>query len=102
MIEVVKKKKYFLLMLLVIIVLFIWGISSSFALDTSLVTFELNGEDIITINVGDTYVEQGAKLFVNGEDRTKDMIIDTTDVDINTPGTYYVIYKYVTAFSFNI
>ncbi len=95
MIEVVKKKKYFLLMLLVIIVLFIWGISSSFALDTSLVTFELNGEDIITINVGDTYVEQGAKLFVNGEDRTKDMIIDTTDVDINTPGTYYVIYKYI-------
>lgn len=98
MLEFIKKNRYklalgFIVMILILCLSF--GLSSTWALDTSLVTIDLNGEDVITINVGDDYVERGATVLVGGKDMTKDLIIDTSQVDVNTPGTYYVTYKYI-------
>ena len=98
MLEFIKKNRYklalgFIVMIFILCLSF--GLSSTFALDTSLVTIDLNGEDVITINVGDDYVERGATVLVGGKDMTKDLIIDTSQVDVNTPGTYYVTYKYI-------
>ena len=95
MLELVKKKhKLALIVIAMILILCLsFGLSSTWALDTSLVTIDLNGEDVITINVGDDYVERGATVLVGGKDMTKDLIIDTSQVDVNTPGTYYVTYN---------
>ena len=98
MLEFIKKNRYklalgFIVMIFILCLSF--GLSSTWALDTSLVTIDLNGEDVITINVGDDYVERGATVLVGGKDMTKDLIIDTSQVDVNTPGTYYVTYKYI-------
>lgn len=98
MLEFVKKNRYklalgFIVMIFILCLSF--GLSSTWALDTSLVTIDLNGEDVITINVGDDYVERGATVLVGDKDMTKDLIIDTSQVDVNTPGTYYVTYKYI-------
>ena len=94
MLELVKKK-HKLVIAMILILCLSFGLSSTWALDTSLVTIDLNGEDVITINVGDDYVERGATVLVGGKDMTKDLIIDTSQVDVNTPGTYYVTYKYI-------
>lgn len=54
-------------------------------------TFELVGKKEITLSVGETYTELGAKIVAFGKDVSGDVEI-TGVVDVNTEGTYFVTY----------
>ena len=70
---------------------------SNVAYSTSIddIDFKLNDEGYSTISVNGDYVEKGASLFINGEDYSKDVVIDSSDVDTTRIGTYHVTYTYV-------
>lgn len=56
-------------------------------------SIELIGDEEITLNLGDKYVEYGAKAYnTNGEDISDSIIIDSS-VDITKVGTYKVSYS---------
>ncbi len=58
------------------------------------INIELIGEEEITINVNDQYVDKGVKATdSNGNDVTKYINVDN-NVDTSKQGTYYVIYSY--------
>ena len=61
--------------------------------DTTAPVITLLGEKTIYLTVGDTYEEPGAiaKDDVDGEFEVTD--IDSSAVDVNTPGEYEVIYR---------
>ena len=54
--------------------------------------FELNGDSTITLNIGDTYEELGAKAKVLFKD-VSDKIQISSNVDTTTAGEYHVVYK---------
>lgn len=70
---------------------------SNVAYSTSIddIDFKLNDEGYSTISVNGDYVEKGASLFIDGEDYSKDVVIDSSDVDTTRIGTYHVTYTYV-------
>lgn len=70
---------------------------SNVAYSTSIddIDFKLNDEGYSTISVNSDYVEKGASLFIDGEDYSKDVVIDSSDVDTTRIGTYHVTYTYV-------
>lgn len=53
--------------------------------------FEINGDQEITLEVGDYYIEKGATIISFGRDISKEVKIDST-VDTTTAGQYYVKY----------
>ena len=53
---------------------------------------ELNGKDTITINVGETYQDEGATSTYLDFDVTDKISVDNT-LDINKTGTYKITYK---------
>ena len=53
---------------------------------------ELNGKDTITINVGETYQDEGATATYLDFDVTDKISVDNT-LDINKTGTYKITYK---------
>ena len=55
--------------------------------------FKLIGDSTITVGVYDTYNELGVKAFINKEDISKDVLIDSSNLDVNKLGTYEVTYK---------
>ena len=58
------------------------------------VNIELIGEEELTINVNDKYIDKGVKATdSNGNDVTKYIDIEN-NVDTSKQGTYYVIYSY--------
>lgn len=58
------------------------------------INIELIGEEEITINVNDKYVDKGVKATdSNGNDVTKYINVEN-NVDTSKQGTYYVIYSY--------
>ena len=62
--------------------------------------FALNGNDEITLELGKTYTDEGAKVVAFGKDE-KDKVIIETNLTINEDGTYsadevgtyYMVYK---------
>lgn len=70
---------------------------SNVAYSTSIddIDFKLNDEGYSTISVNGDYVEKGASLFIDGEDYSNDVVIDSSDVDTTRIGTYHVTYTYV-------
>lgn len=60
---------------------------------SDVMTFELNGEEVVYLNLGEAFVDPGATFYLNGEvfwDSEFDM---SHQVDVNTPGTYTLEYK---------
>lgn len=62
--------------------------------------FVLNGNDEITLQIGETYVNEGAKIVAFGKDVSSEVLIETnllTNEDgefyATEEGTYYMIYK---------
>lgn len=55
--------------------------------------FKLNGIKEITLQANEEYKEEGAKVIYHKKDVSNDVII-TGKVDITTPGTYVLTYKY--------
>lgn len=54
-------------------------------------TIEILGDTEVTVNVGETYVDEGCHAEINGED-VSDQVIVTSDVDYSTPGIYSISY----------
>ena len=52
---------------------------------------ELTGDEIININLGETYTELGYTFIINGEDYTEDVVVSGT-VDTAKAGTYVINY----------
>lgn len=53
--------------------------------------FEIIGEQTITLSVGETYQDEGAKAISFGKDISSKIVSDT-NVDYSTVGTYYIRY----------
>ena len=63
-------------------------------LDTTAPIITLLGDNPMTIEVGEDYMEPGATAFDRMDgDRTDQIAIDATEVDTNTVGTYTVTYS---------
>ncbi len=60
--------------------------------DTTAPVITLNGDNPMTVNQGDPYIEQGATC-VDDVDENCTVIIGGDTVDTSTVGTYYVIYN---------
>lgn len=58
------------------------------------IKFEINNPEYNTIQVNGKYNEYGAKITVDGIDKTEDIIIDTSNVNPTKVGTYHVVYTY--------
>lgn len=58
------------------------------------IRFEINNPEYNTIQVNDKYNEYGAKITVDGIDKTEDIIIDTSNINPTKVGTYHVVYTY--------
>ena len=84
------------------VLLFIFVIISTICLMSGIYIFyvannvppiiELNGKDTITINVGETYQDEGATSSYLDFDVTDKISVDNT-LDINKTGTYKITYK---------
>ncbi len=59
--------------------------------DNSL-NLELIGESIITLDINDEYIDEGAKAYINDIDLSDKIIIDS-NLDTSTVGTYTITYK---------
>ena len=58
------------------------------------ISFELNDETYNTVLINTSYEEKGASIFVDGEDKSSDVIIDSSNLNINKLGTYHIVYTY--------
>ena len=58
------------------------------------IEFKLNNPEYNTINVNDQYQEYGAKIIVDGIDKTKEIIIDKSQLNTKKVGTYHILYTY--------
>ena len=54
-------------------------------------TIELNGDEVINLNVGDEYDDLGATFIIDGVDYKNEVVI-TGDVDTSKEGIYVVTY----------
>lgn len=59
------------------------------------VEFYLNGEDTITISVGNEYIEEGCTLLIDKVETTDKIQIDKSNLDTNKIGTYEIKYYIV-------
>lgn len=84
------KKIYILLSCLILVLIFVFIYIYFFGIK-SLLTFELVGDDVIYLNVGDDYEELGAKAFYQKSDIV-DSVVIKGEVDCSVVGTYYVEY----------
>lgn len=83
-------KKHFLLALLFLVIGIGAGFGATYFLTRNDV-FKLNGETEITLNVGDEYVEQGAKIVAFGKDISSSVKVEGT-VDTTKAGRYVLKY----------
>lgn len=87
----VKKRPFYTLILIIVLAIGAVGgfFGAKFLIRDD--TFEINGDQEITLEVGDDYVEQGATIISFGRDISKEVKIEST-VDTAVAGTYYVKY----------
>ena len=58
------------------------------------IDFSLNDLDYNTVLVNTSYEEKGASVIFDGVDRSSDVIIDSSNLNIGKVGTYHVVYTY--------
>ena len=61
------------------------------------ISFELNDSSYNTVLVNGVYEEKGASIFIDGVDHSDDIIIDSSNLDLNSVGIYHVVYSYVSS-----
>ena len=61
------------------------------------IDFNLNDSEYNTVTVNGEYEEKGASLFIDGEDYSGDVVIDSSDLDVARVGTYHVTYTYASS-----
>lgn len=53
---------------------------------------EIQGDDFVQVPIGTSYVEQGCKATLNGEDYSSN-VVTTGSVDVSKAGLYYITYS---------
>lgn len=71
------------------------NVSYSTSIDN--IDFKLNDLDYSNVLVNTGYEEKGASLFIDGEDHSDEVVIDSSDVDVTRVGVYYVTYTYASS-----
>lgn len=61
---------------------------------TYYVSLEMQGDEVVYVNLGDTYTDAGCKAFSNGED-VSSQVVTSSDVNTSELGVYHVNYKAV-------
>ena len=94
--ELVKEiKKTSPKLIAVILIFFVLGVASGAFANYFICKndkFVVLGEKEITLTVGDTYLEEGAKAISFGKDVSSAITVES-DIDTLTPGEYEVVYK---------
>ena len=93
-IEKVKKKHPFAF--IVVIALFAVGIFGGYFLVKTLTendTFELIGEKYITLTLGQSYQDEGAKAVFFGKDISGEIVTEN-NIDYSSVGQYFIKYEY--------
>lgn len=93
-IEKVKKKHPFAF--IVVIALFAVGIFGGYFTVKTFTkndTFELIGEKYITLTLGQSYQDEGAKAVFFGRDVSDEIVIEN-NIDFSSVGQYYIKYEY--------
>lgn len=93
-IEKVKKKHPFAF--IVVIALFAVGIFGGYFTVKTLTkndTFELIGEKYITLTLGQSYQDEGAKAVFFGKDISGEIVAEN-NIDYSSVGQYYIKYEY--------
>ncbi len=93
-IEKVKKKHPFAF--IVVIALFAVGIFGGYFTVKTLTendTFELIGEKYITLTLGQSYQDEGAKAVFFGRDMSGEIVAEN-NIDYSSVGQYYIKYEY--------
>lgn len=101
-IEKVKKKHPFAF--IVVIALLAVGIIGGYFTVKTITkndTFELIGEKHITLTLGQSYQDEGAKAVFFGKDVSSE-IVSENNIDFTKAGQYYIKYEYSNAFYKNI
>ena len=101
-IEKVKKKHPFAF--IVVITLFAVGFIGGYFTVKTLTkndTFELIGEKHITLTLGQSYQDEGAKAVFFGRDVSDEIVIEN-NIDFSSAGQYYIKYEYSSLFYKNV
>lgn len=101
-IEKVKKKHPFAF--IVVITLFAVGFIGGYFTVKTLTkndTFELIGEKYITLTLGQSYQDEGAKAVFFGRDVSDEIVIEN-NIDFSSAGQYYIKYEYSSLFYKNV
>lgn len=88
-----KRKKHKLIWLLSILFFILLSLTSFYFLKNNIVKIELIGNKNITLEVNNSYIEQGFKATINDKDISKDIKIKS-NIDTNKLGSYEIDYTY--------
>ena len=86
-------KKFSLKMILVILILAIFIVAGYFSCYAICKNdrFEILGQEVVVLTVGDSYVDEGAAAIAFGKD-ISDKIVVEDNIDYQTPGSYFIKY----------
>lgn len=90
--EKVSKKIIIISSIVVVLILLITSILLYFLLREKFL-FRLIGDKTVTLGIYEKYEELGVEAYINEKDISKDVLIDSSKVDMNTLGTYEVMYS---------
>lgn len=96
-------KKIFFAMMLTVAALGLTSCGDDEHMDSHLTYYPeitVNGDDVVQVELGNAYVEQGATAILNGED-VSDGVVISSDVDDSKAGIYTVNYEYTNADGFS-
>lgn len=89
--EYISKKNIIIFSVILVALLLVTTVLLYFISREKLV-FKLIGDNTVTVGIYDKYEELGVEAYINKKDISKDVIIDSSKVDMNSLGTYEVTY----------
>ena len=89
------RRMYYVTTLIIVLIISYLGITYSFVYenDNEVVSFELLGPASLYVDVNSEYIEYGVKVFYQGNDISKQVVIDNSSVNMNKLGQYRVKYS---------
>ena len=89
------KKIYYVSIVLIVLIVSFLSVTYSYNMELDgEVTFDFIGPSTLYIDVDNEYEEYGIKVFIDDVDVTKDVTIDSSNVDTSKLGEYKVKYQY--------
>ena len=97
-------KKILVYLLTFVLVMTLWSCDKSTEGLTRITyypTLEILGDPVVTVNVVETYTDEGCYAELNGEDVSSE-VIASSNVDYSTPGAYSISYIVYNADGFSV